>query len=73
MCDCIDKINTKLEEKGNDAIVDCGYMCKANFIYAVPKIKLKRKSTGKAVTKKTSIVYASYCPFCGKKLEPVEE
>lgn len=39
-------------------------------MYVVPKIKLKRKTTSKAWTKNTPTIYASYCPFCGEKLDP---
>lgn len=69
MCDCIDLIDKKLEEAGENTIIDVPIAFGPEGISAIrrPIIATKKRDAGKR--QKPKRMFASYCPFCGEKID----
>lgn len=67
MCDCVSKINQKLEEGGYNTVIDTPLTLNPDLSNQGNKLKiatakLDNKKRGRPVP-----IFSSYCPFCGEK------
>lgn len=62
-CDCIQKVNEKLEEQNAQLETAFDYTNSCAFL-VIKTIKTIRHKRNKALP-----ILPSYCPFCGKKYE----
>ena len=73
MCDCIDKLNKSLEERGENTRIAASPLL--NFKTGSLRMSGAAIVTKKADTQKRGkpkVLFASYCPFCGKRYETDE-
>jgi hypothetical protein len=67
MCDCIERVNTKLAE--HNTIINSTFWVSAGPIS--PFVETRKLDTSKRG--KPKAVFATFCPFCGEEYSNTEE
>jgi hypothetical protein len=65
MCNCIEDINKKLEEMGNNTILDIPFSYGFDGIHRVERVRIATAKRDEKVRKKPISIQPAYCPFCG--------
>lgn len=68
MCNCIDLIDEKLKEAGQNTMIDVLIAFGPDGISATKRPVIATKKRDVSNRKKPSKMFASYCPFCGEKI-----
>jgi len=67
MCNCVSVINTKMEAKGLNTVIDVPYQMTKDLGEAPQRTKVVTAKKCRSVRKRPVDVFASFCPFCGEK------
>lgn len=65
MCNCIEDVNKKLEEIGNNTILDIPFTFGFDGIYRVDRVRICTVKRDEKIRGKPMLIQAAYCPFCG--------
>ena len=68
MCDCVEKLNEKLKERNTKISVSLSWSAE-NGIGSLANPIIVTEKADNANRKKPVRLLASYCPFCGEKME----
>lgn len=75
-CNCIDEVNRELERSGSNTHLVIPNRMRSSesgdWVRLPPAVEIATaKSDGKSRNRKATVI-ATYCPFCGKRYEPLE-
>ena len=72
MCDCVEKINEKLEPM-ELRLASALRITTMEVVFAPPQIKLEKTGGKRFKRSDPKVLFASHCPWCGEKYQKSEE